>query len=53
MDIIFFPAILWAMALWDAVIRFLLYLNTRIRLEGWELHLRLNAELNRLLDVKS
>jgi hypothetical protein len=51
MDLIFFPLVLWMMAFWEAVIRFLLYLNTRIRLEGWEVYLRLNAELQRLLEV--
>lgn len=50
MDVIFFPFVLWAMALWESVIRFLLYLNTRIRLEGWEVYLRLNAELHRLME---
>jgi hypothetical protein len=53
MDMIFFPLILWIAALWDTVIRFLLYLNTRIRLEGWEIYLRLNAEVQRLQEVKS
>jgi hypothetical protein len=51
MDLIFFPLVLWMMAFWETVIRFLLYLNTRIRLEGWEVYLRLNAELQRLLEL--
>jgi hypothetical protein len=53
MDLIFFPLILWVTALWDTVIRFLLYLNTRIRLEGWEIYLRLNAEVQRLQEARS
>ena len=53
MDMIFFPMILWLTALWDTVIRFLIYLNTRIRLEGWEIYLRLNAELQRLREARS
>jgi hypothetical protein len=53
MDMIFYPAILWLMSLWETVIRFLLYLNTRIRLEGWEIFLRLNAELSRLIEGRS
>jgi len=53
MDMIFFPLILWIAALWDTVIRFLLYLNTRIRLEGWEIYLRLNAEMQRLQEARS
>lgn len=52
MDVIFFPAILWLMALWETVIRFLLYLNVRIRLEGWEIYLRFKAELQRLVEAK-
>lgn len=52
MDIVFYPAILWIVALWGAVIQFLLYLNTRIRLEGWEIYLRLNAELQRLQEAR-
>lgn len=48
MDAVVFPLVLWSMALWETVIRFLLYLNTRIRLEGWEVYLRLNAELHRM-----
>lgn len=51
MDMIFFPLVLWMMALWETVIRFLLYLNTRIRLEGWEVYLRLNAELQRMQEA--
>lgn len=51
MDWVFFPLVLWMMAFWEAIIRFLLYLNTRIRLEGWEVYLRLNAELQRLVET--
>jgi hypothetical protein len=52
MDLIFFPLVLWMIAIWDTVIRFLLYLNTRIRLEGWEIQLRLNAESQRLQEAR-
>jgi hypothetical protein len=50
MDVLFFPLVLWLMALWGTVIGFLLYLNTRIRLEGWEVYLKLNAELQRMVE---
>lgn len=53
MDVIFFPAILWLMALWETVIRFLLYLNVRIRLEGWEIYLRFKAESQRLVEAEA
>jgi hypothetical protein len=38
------------MATWSAIIRFLLYLNTRIRTEGWEVELKLKAEQHRLIE---
>jgi hypothetical protein len=47
MDMLIFPAVLWMMAMWATVIRFLLYLNTRIRSEGWEVELKLKAESQR------
>jgi hypothetical protein len=53
MDTILFPIILWMMALWETVVRFLLYLNTRIRTEGWEVDLRLKAELQRLMEYST
>lgn len=52
MDLVFYPLILWLTAIWDTVIRFLLYLNTRIRLEGWEVQLRLHAESQRLREAR-
>jgi hypothetical protein len=45
------PVVLWMMATWGTVIRFLLYLNTRIRSEGWEVELKLKAESLRLLEA--
>lgn len=42
------PAILWVVGMLLAVFRFLTYLDTRIRLEGWEIELRLKAEATRL-----
>jgi hypothetical protein len=53
MDLIFYPMILWMTVVWDTVIRFLMYLNTRIRLEGWEIQLRLHAESQRLQEAGS
>lgn len=50
MDMLIFPAVLWMMATWATVIRFLLYLNTRIRSEGWEVELKLKAESQRCAD---
>ena len=50
MDLILFPVTLWIMAAWGAIIRFLLYLNTRIRTEGWEVELKLKAEQQRLIE---
>lgn len=49
MNAIIFPIVLWMMALWGTVIRFLLYMNTRIRSEGWEIELKLRAESQRLV----
>ncbi len=39
---------LWCVGLFMAVFRFLSYLDNRIRLEGWEIELRLKAEAARL-----
>lgn len=39
---------LWCVGLFLAVFRFLSYLDNRIRLEGWEIELRLKAEAARL-----
>ncbi len=51
MDLIFFPMALWMMVVWESVIRLLLYLNTRIRTEGWEVYLSLKAELQKLQET--
>jgi hypothetical protein len=42
------PACLWLLVLFAAVLRFLSYLDLRIRAEGWEVELRLRAEASRL-----
>ena len=48
MDWFLFPAVLWGMGAWMTVVRFLCYSNARIRMEGWELQLKLRAEAARL-----
>jgi len=48
MDLLLFPLTLWIVAVFATVIRFLSYLDTRTRLEGWELVLRLKAEGQRV-----
>lgn len=47
-DILFTPINFWILAMFSTVFRFLHYLDTRIRLEGWEVELRLTAEAERL-----
>jgi hypothetical protein len=47
-DFLFLPFNFWLLALIQTVFRFLLYLDSRIRLEGWELELRLKAEVDRM-----
>lgn len=47
-DHLVLPVCLWAASLYFAVFRFLSYLDNRIRLEGWEIELRLKAEAGRL-----
>lgn len=42
------PAALWCVGLFMSVYRFLAYLDSRIRLEGWEIELRLKAEASRM-----
>jgi hypothetical protein len=44
MDLFFYPLALWSIAFWGTILRFLVYMNTRIRGEGWELELKLKAE---------
>ncbi len=47
-DHIGLPLTMWLVGLFMAVFRFLSYLDSRIRLEGWELELRLKAEAARM-----
>ncbi len=47
-DHLLFPLTLWATGIFVAVFRFLAYLDTRIRLEGWEVELQLRAEAQRM-----
>ena len=47
MDAIIFPLCLWTVASWMTVLRFLFYMNSRIRSEGWEIELRFKAEAER------
>jgi hypothetical protein len=42
------PVVFWTVGLFVVVFRFLSYLDSRIRLEGWELELRLRAEGQRV-----
>lgn len=42
------PCSLWMLASYVTVFRFLSYLDLRIRLEGWEVELKIRAEANRL-----
>lgn len=53
MDLLFFPFILWGIATWGTIIRFLTYMNSRIHTEGWEIELKLKAESQRLSEVAS
>jgi len=50
-DIAIYPMILWFLCVWVTVIRFLIYMNSRIRTEGWEIELRLKAEAQRLEEM--
>ena len=45
--LIFLPLALWAVAGLSVLVRFLSYLDTRIRLEGWEVDLAVRAETQR------
>jgi len=42
-----YPAALWSVAAFFTVVRFLAYLDLRIRREGWEVELLMRAELDR------
>lgn len=48
-DRILIPLVFWLVGLFVVVFRFLSYLDSRIRLEGWELELRLRAEGQRVI----
>ena len=48
MVVIAIPTAMWLVATYIAVVRFLSYLDLRIRNEGWEVELRLRAEAGRL-----
>lgn len=42
------PLSLWVVGIFLTVYRYLSYIDSRIRLEGWEIELRMRAEANRL-----
>lgn len=44
----YFPIALWMVVGFCAVVRYLSYIDTRIRQEGWEVELRVRAEAQRL-----
>lgn len=43
------PAAMWAVVMYVTIVRFLSYLDVRIRNEGWEVELQLKAEAARLV----
>ncbi len=45
------PLALWITAMYLTVVRFLSYLDLRIRYEGWEVELRMRAEANRMAEA--
>lgn len=47
-DFVLLPLCMWLVGAYMAVFRFLSYLDSRIRLEGWEIELRVRAEAERL-----
>lgn len=46
--LVFIPFTLWTVAAFDTVLRFVSYMDSRIRLEGWEVELLLRAEYFRI-----
>ncbi len=42
--LVIYPLALWLVACLSVMVRFLIYLDTRIRLEGWEVELAMQAE---------
>lgn len=51
MLLIVLPFCIWLASIYATVFRFLTYLDSRIRLEGWEVELQLKAERARLLTL--
>jgi hypothetical protein len=47
-DFLVLPVACWIAAIWMTVIRFLMYMNSRIRTEGWEVELKFKAEAERI-----
>jgi hypothetical protein len=50
-DLLGIPIACWILAIWMTIIRFLLYMNTRIQTEGWEVELKFKAESERLAEA--
>lgn len=50
-QMVLFPLALWAVAGLSVLVRFLSYLDSRIRLEGWEVDLAVRAEAERLAGI--
>lgn len=50
-DLLGLPIACWTIAIWMTIIRFLLYMNTRIQTEGWEVELKFKAEGDRLAEA--
>lgn len=48
--LVIWPLAMWITAIYTTVVRFLSYLDLRIRHEGWEVELRMRAEGNRLAE---
>jgi hypothetical protein len=46
---VWYPLVLWTVAGFFAVVRFLAYVDLRIRREGWEVELMMRAERDRLM----
>lgn len=50
---VYYPLALWLVAGFFAIVRFLAYLDVRIRREGWEIELMMRAEQHRLFHFVS
>ena len=46
--VVYLPIAMWTVASYFTVVRFLSYLDLRIRREGWEVELRMRTEAARL-----